>query len=1413
MKKRLAAAGVFAIAAILVGGGSGYFTSKSEKETRSTSASADHKTSSNPSPPAPESAAGSQSAHPATQSPPQASSLSPASQEKTAQIAERLSPAFNKPVSIEHGGALRELILAKDELYVRNTDGIGRVVSIPPAASAADLLSSIDKVQKETGAAPELILYPSGTPRNEFTRLIVTRQVVLNAPSRAEADTLAAAQGLLFQKAPIFAPNAFVYEAATSAEALVVQTKQDSPIVATTLLARKAATLSSPNDPYYKLQWHLKFQNQPSAVTGTDINVESVWNYPETDTTKYNRGQDVTIGIVDDSFEWPHPDLAPNTKKELQYDWNGKDNDPKPDDFYSEAHGTSVGGVAAARGNNRIGVSGVAPEAGLAGMRLIASDFTDLDEAEAMLWKAEEIHVKNNSWHHPLQSNDFWFPTPGIGPLSEAALKYAATFGRNGKGTILIFAAGNSDTEGSRPDYKAEQNSIYTIAVGAVGSDQLKSDYSEKGACVVVSAPSSSATGRGVMTTDNRGLYGYNDGFSGVDVSGDGTKYFGGTSSAAPVVSGVVALMLQAKPTLGWRDVQEILMRSATKIDLADTDWKTPVAPDSINHSHKYGAGLVNATAAVDLAKNWTNLSPQKSLTVTTNNTTPISANATNVTRTFTVSGDELRVEHVTLRLTVEDIKKGGLEITLTSPDGTVSVFCLEHNDQISDDPRVPPGKGWGDLSFNGDGDVDDEELFDPNEFENWTFMTVRNWGEGSNGVWTLTINNTSAYSGNLTDAELVVYGSDADALVDAPAVTLAASRTEVFVGSNLTLTATAKDRNNDRIENVEAYEGVNSLGVSANGTWTIQANKAGNYTFTVNATDGSGAVATSNALEVAVIEAPIAAWDFDTSRQSPFPLATVVQGAKKYAANFGSGNMTFNGDFTDLNQDIRNLWSHQTGEIGVADGTDANAVGDMRNNRLRNEGLQNTALLIRGGKNIGAQGKSIVFQFSMENRDQLFVSYASAADADGFNSHAWSWSTDGENWTNHHPLVPNSIYDSQTLPVISDLADQATAYLRVEFTGTTAASGQNLIDNVILSASPITIDPVSENFTVLARAAAKAQGYGLGSQTSQANETTEATSQAESGVSEDSQSLDWVLEKPSIHEMVVHAEVVEGGQFLNAPGSLLSANEDGKVLGLAEPILQSTRYELGITSADPAPEPLRLKVYDSKSKAVLVLEEKVPFAPGSTIGSPSTPKRYKVAYQEAEQVVLVAPGWNTFTTAVDPDPATLEGALIDYDATEGDRLVGPEANATVIQGKWNPTGLELKPQATYTLLRQAPSGSQILLKGKALPEATPKPPHDRYGIWMDLPNGSIITMDWCDADGDQIDDRFQPGPGMPMQRRAPMPLAPVSTAQPAPAASSAGASNSATKASNSTKGSKKSKSATSSKSKFGKKSKSKAKS
>ena len=272
-----------------------------------------------------------------------------------------LEAVLNQTVSIEHGGALRELALAKDELYIRNSDGIGRVVSIPSAGSASDLLAQIEKLQKETGSAPELILYLLGATRNDSTRRIVTRDILIEAEPRSAADSLASASGLSFKSAPVYAKGKYIYEAPSSPEALAffVKTADSASPYVTPLLASKVAKMAMPNDPLVQKQWHLKFQNQLGSVSGTDVNVKSVWKYPST--TRFNssnatsgfiRGNGVAIGIVDDGMEWSHPDLLPNVLRNLQKDWNGKDFDPKPY-FYNDNHGTACAGVAAARGNNR----------------------------------------------------------------------------------------------------------------------------------------------------------------------------------------------------------------------------------------------------------------------------------------------------------------------------------------------------------------------------------------------------------------------------------------------------------------------------------------------------------------------------------------------------------------------------------------------------------------------------------------------------------------------------------------------------------------------------------------------------------------------------------------------------------------------------------------------------------------------------------------------------------------------------------------------------------------------------------------------------------------------------------------------------------------------------------------------------
>ena len=1280
-----------------------------------------------------------------------------------------LEAVLNQPVSIKHGGALRELALAKDELYVRNADGKGRVVSIPSAGSASELLGQIEKLQKETGSAPELILYPPGAPRNDSSRRIVTRDILIEADSRSAADSLASASGLSFKSAPAFANGRYIYEAPSSPEALAFFAKAAdtaSPYV-TPLLASKVAKMTMPNDPLVQKQWHLKFQNQLGAVSGTDVNVESIWKYPSTTkfnssnaTSGYIRGNGVAIGIVDDGMEWSHPDLLPNVLRSLQKDWNGKDFDPKPY-FYEDNHGTACAGVAAARGNNRIGVSGVAPEANLVGMRLIAGPQTDADIAEAMTWYPDTIHIKSNSWGY---GPDTLFAE---GPLTEAALEYAAKYGRAGKGSVLVFAAGNYDLDGDRLDYKGINNSIYGIAVGAIDSLGKKAYYSNIGAGLLICAPSNGDNTLGIMTTDNKGPAGYNygvhntlftwplvDDFKG---SGDVTQTFGGTSSATPAVSGLIALMLQRNPNLGWRDVQEILIRSAVRIDASDSDWITANRTDHVTgnatvpfkFNHKYGAGLVDAAAAVSLSGNWTNLGPQNSFSTSNNTIQALGANAT-ANRTFTVNGTITRAEHVTLQLTVTDIPKGNLTITLTSPGNTTSTFCKPHSDTL-------------------------------NKFENWKFMTVRSWAENPNGNWTLTVTNNGTTTGNITNAQLVVYGTAPNG-TDLPTAMATGSVTKVFAGANITLSATTSNLTaNGTVGSVTFSASLNGnstlLGngtLSSNSTipvykytWNTANYSTGNYLVTANATSGSGASVVTAPIAIKVDPAPIAAWDFDTETISQVPLATAVSSIRKYAANFGSGNLIFNGQFTDGN--TSNRWDASQGEIYSGFGTDENTAGAMVA-----DSLSNTALTLRAGKNSGAQGKSLVFEFSMAGQENLNVSYAADASTNGFTTHTWSYSSNGTVWTDLETITPGAGFSTWTLNQTTVLNNSTTAYLRLKVSGSSAVSGQNLIDNIILSATPIS-------------GAGGGGGGGGGAGGVPANAKTAAPTDVPASsqivapsaggqaVQTTSYSppdlLDWTpqVAVPILpHQMLVHAEVVDGARFVNSLGSVLSATKDGQIWALADPTPQSTRYELLILASEPDPALLRLKIYDSERKGILVLEEKVPFAPDATIGSSATPKRYQVAYQETEQVVQISPGWNTFTTAVDPDPVTLEGALIDYDATEGDRLVGASAEASVVQGKWNPPGLELKPQATYTLLRQAPNASQIVLKGKALPQETPKPPHDRYGIWMDLPDGSTITMDWLDADGDQIDDRFQPGPGMPMQRRAPMPMAPVSVAQPA---------------------------------------------
>ncbi|MDA7463351.1 S8 family serine peptidase [Candidatus Poseidonia alphae] len=475
-----------------------------------------------------------------------------------------------------------------------------------------------------------------------------------------------------------------------------------------------------PNDPKFSDQWHLVNTGQSGGTIGEDVNITGAWNT--------YRGNGVVIGIVDDGFDWNHPDLDDHYEPTLDYDYCGDDGDPTP--ASNKAHGTAAGGVAAAVGNNSLGVSGAAPMAGLAGLQLISCSTTDVREGGALSHERQSIDIYSNSWG----PSDNGMTLSGPGPLMLAALEGGAQQGRGGLGSIVTWAAGNGLDDDDNANKDGYANLRYTIAVTAVTYKGEQSYYAEPGANILVAAPSN-GDGESITTTDIEGSGGY--------TSTDYTDTFGGTSSATPLVSGVIALMLEANSNLTWRDVQHILVETSRKNDASDPSWTTN--GDGHLVSHKYGFGVVDASAAVTLAEQWDskgleiNASSGMStvdLDIPDNSGTPLNVS-------FNVT-DALHLESVDIYVDIDHTFRGDLEMILTAPSGMQSILSTKHEDAN-------------------------------NNYADWRFSTVQHWGEDSRGEWILSIEDKgNGDAGTLNEWGLVLYGterdidSDGDMLTDA---------------------------------------------------------------------------------------------------------------------------------------------------------------------------------------------------------------------------------------------------------------------------------------------------------------------------------------------------------------------------------------------------------------------------------------------------------------------------------------------------------------------------------------------------------------------------------------------------------------------------------------------------------------------
>ena len=657
-------------------------------------------------------------------------SLVPANEEAAAQFDE----TFSKLIQI-NDGRKRSYVLAVDELYQPTPDGVGQIIPIKESSKPSTLASVANILAKEKNQETRLILYPVGAPHNDQTRRILSRDIVVKTDNRDAAIQAATEAGLHLKSEPAYAPRYLVFTSDSPIAAMVAADQLRHQGIASAepqIYQNQLSFCFLPDDPLFSAEWHIRGRGQNGAKKASDAKIIPVWEQRDS-SGNLIRGTGVTIGITDSGFQMDHPDLAANNIASLGYDF-GTDQAGGDPVYTSDNHGTQVAGVAAARGFNGVGVSGVAPLASLASQRIDFSNFTDQRQAETYSHGGSAIRIKNNSWGHIRAAATY---LEELGPLSAASLSSTTSLGN-----IIIFSAGNNLQYGGNTNLEGTKNSIYTIPVGAVNDQAIQCTYSTPGASVVISAPSGldAVRPQGTSTTDRTSTAG--DNIGGLNTAQNlpdytdpnYTKNFNGTSSAAPVVSGVTALILQANSSLNWRDVKEIYIRSATKNDSGDSDWARNGAGFWFNH--KYGAGLINASDAVRLAKNWSNLGTMTSVSVSLSSlpSTIRDNNSSGLVKYFdTRSLSGLRVEHATVTTDITHPSRGELEIQLTSPDGTTSRLAEKHTSYAAD----------------------------PADYPDWTFSTVHNWGEDSRGLWRLKIaDRVSGNTGTLNSATLTLYGT-----------------------------------------------------------------------------------------------------------------------------------------------------------------------------------------------------------------------------------------------------------------------------------------------------------------------------------------------------------------------------------------------------------------------------------------------------------------------------------------------------------------------------------------------------------------------------------------------------------------------------------------------------------------------------
>ncbi len=602
------------------------------------------------------------------------------------------------------------------------------------------------------------------------------------------SDTLAGAT-ITLQNAPswlqVDSTNSEVYGVPTE-----IQTVSNVTITLTKGSEKKTVgpfSIKVIGDPLRQYQWHLYNTGQSTFAANAGTSGEDIHL---TDTIA-NRilGEGIRIAVSDTGVDETHPGLSPNlisgaSRNYLQSSSNGSWTGASTPS-YSEAeysHGTAVAGLIAQRGWTGYGGRGVAPFAKFAGFLFIQAQEQLTSNGNLTLAMNDQFQgdfdIFNYSWGN---SQCALYEETSV--LKEK-MKYGVISLRSGRGAIYVKAAGNdyvadlsdcySSSSGDvlgNANFTEDATTPYTVVIGALNADGLSSSYSSPGSNIWVSAPggeygwsspssaSSVAKEPAMLTTDFIGCsYGMKTGSKDHNSFDAGqspntncahTSTMNGTSSATPVTSGAIALILSANPALTWRDVKYILAKTADQVDASVAAQSHPSTSLNLSghvyeqawvtnaagyHFHNwYGFGRVNVDKAVQMAKNYSsNLGTLQDLNWKYDSGTlgvkVPAGSATGVSKTLSVS-ENYSVEAVQVKVTAKSCI-GNLGIELTSPSGTKSIV----------------------MNINS--------LLQDSSIDAHTFLSNAFYGESSAGTWTMKlIGGSSSCTTTWTSWQLNILG------------------------------------------------------------------------------------------------------------------------------------------------------------------------------------------------------------------------------------------------------------------------------------------------------------------------------------------------------------------------------------------------------------------------------------------------------------------------------------------------------------------------------------------------------------------------------------------------------------------------------------------------------------------------------